>query len=269
MVIIPEQFKATRKNFERYKSFIQLYPPDDLEQLYLYDLEDTLKDPDTGQLWDELLSKSFLTDYKKHVEKGEYFIGCPFKIYSEQFEKRKKEFTTGSDASDIDFLAQEYANTYHEAFGFCPDNIKKEIQFSTTRTREFLDEKIAKTPYKLEYHLDDLEEISFSYAKKINHDSDTNELIVDERELTHVEKAAYLELMGVFDYVRSLASHGISENKLAKVMSFISGVPHSTMQRYINGIRDKGGKNDPLRDKDRTALFKNRLEDQGLKLPIR
>lgn len=265
--MIPEQFTTTRKHYERYKDFIMLYNEDELRQLYNAGLEDTLQDPKTGEYWDVLLSESYSKDYMACVKKQEYFIGCPIAIYLQHFEERKKHYISANvDVLEIDFIVNEYNSLSKPDFLFTTSSLQKSITKSKIRTFEYLQEQVEKTPYEL-IMTGHEKGIVYSYSKKKPVMVSQDEFIADLSKTTAIEKVAYLQVLGVLDFIKSKAPLNISETALASVVSSFTGIEAATLKRYLVGIHHEGDKNNPLKDTRKKELIIDKLTNLGLKLP--
>lgn len=264
--MIPEQFIKTTEHYERYKQFMTLLSPDYYDELCTMDLENILEDSLTGERWDILLSSTFAQEYTDLIKEKEYFRGCPFKIYQEDFHHRKRNFLKDNpDTLDIDFIKSEYENLDLPIFDLTLPNIVKSIQHSITRTKEFLDEEVAKTTYFISVSYDDSGKPVYVYSRKNLLSSISEQYNPNYSDNSKIDRVAYLEILGVIDFIKK-KTNNISETRLASVLSGFTGTDAPTLKRYLIGIHHEGDLNNPLKNPVKVKEIKNKLQKLGVKL---
>jgi hypothetical protein len=149
--MIPEQFTETRKLYERYKDFIELLPPDYYENLILLNLDDTLKDPKTGENWIDILNSSFNNEYDLYTCKSIYFKGCGYAIYEKTYSERLKKYCERLSAKESHFIKSEYETIKNiKPFHFGDKEHLTSLNIATERIKEFLTSKAEALGFEVE-----------------------------------------------------------------------------------------------------------------------
>lgn len=94
------------------------------------------------------------------------------------------------------------------------------------------------------------------------------ELEIDLSETTTSEKIIYLYKTGVLGFLVKMEPFNTSTNKLASLLSAITGENHSTIQSAINPIinKDSGQKNNPLNTEKTVSIVEHQLIKLGCNL---
>lgn len=264
--MIPEQFIKSKELYERYKQFMISFPPDYYEQLCMTGLEDTIEDPITGERWDLILANTFAEEYTYLIKEREYFVGCPFEIYKEDYQRRKRNFLNSSpDTLDVDFIKFEYENLDLPIFDLTLPNIIKSIEHSIIRTREFLDTEVAKTEYTIIITQDESDKPKYTYEKRAVSEIVYEHYTPNYSDNSKIERVAYLQILGIIDFIKR-SSDNISEAALSSVISGFTGVDATTLKSYLTAIHHTDSKNNPLRDPKKVKAIKDKLHKLGVKL---
>lgn len=195
------------------------------------------------EVWDEnkksALSMFFEMDYNELTSKEQYFFGCNFDIYKDTYLGRFKSFLSiFPDANENDFCTIELKKKVEY---ICSESLKDKINYSLTRRNEFLNEK--KGLVKIQ--LNEPEAIDLSNTKAI-------------------DKILYLHKLGVIDFLNTKIPFNTSVNKLATILSAITGEKSGTLQPMLNPMNNKNvdNSNNPLN----SIPAVNRVENQLIKI---
>ena len=259
--MIPKEFTNTQNLYRVFEDDMNCLPPD-----VPADAE-VIKNSHTGKFWDYDLSKTFQTDYEYLIENKNFFIGCTLDIYKKYYSQRLQEYLKNtSDALEIDFIISDY-NSLEEAsiFSFASESLKENMKVSMRRIKEFLDEKIKELGFKIDKKSND-KVTSYTYSKDLDNRIISKEILIDLSETSAVQKIIYLQKLGILDFLRDQTKKGISINKLATVLSAITGEKAQTIQPMINPINNKSvnQRNNPfVSNKKQVEIITNKLIDYG------
>ena len=258
--MIPKEFTTTYDLYRAFEEEINCLPPEIPAEA------EVLKNNRTGNFWNYDLMTSFQEDYNYLTENKIFFLGCNFEIYNKYYYSRKQEYLKNiKDAQEIDFIINDYNSLQEdEIFYFVSENLKENIKVSIRRIKEFLDETIEKLGFKIEKNSNN--KARFIYSKDSNFKITAKEPLIDLSETSAVQKIIYLEKLGILDFLRSKAKKGISINRLASILSAITGEKASTIQSAINPIGNKGAnqRNNPFISNPRQVeIITNKLTDYG------
>jgi len=252
-----ENEKEFREEIEMHRAELELYGDD-------FEMEDFQRPPGGVDKYQKLERELFNEGYSDEeifesvmlirvddeyykMQKGAvYFLGCPLSIYEQTYENRKNEFLKNNfnDYYEIDFIKSELSSFQNFQF-YGSSKIHKEIKVSINRCEEFL--------------LDMAKDIGYEFSKVagvyefcIGTDQSSDDIPL---EIPSIDKIRLLIELGVIDFLkeRSLDGHPMSANSLAKIVSKIIGVKHTTISRNINAYL-----NDSIRDKN-YPLSENKL----------
>jgi hypothetical protein len=211
------------------------------------------------------LKKEFAETFEKLciqcVTDKYYWQYCPSLVYRATFNDRLNDWlTTYTEAKksefiqvEIDDLDSDYAGFTYKVDGrdhsplvyLClgeDENIYCQI-LDLYLTDETLNKLCFSTLRKLEY----LENLYEQSGKK----EEQSESPIDNSDISSAEKIAFLYELGILDGIRKRQPEGMSINKLAQVVSNITGINQTTVQSYLNPIYSKkvDQKNSPLKEK--------------------
>ncbi|WP_264565857.1 hypothetical protein [Flavobacterium sp. N3904] len=190
---------------------IEDYNSEDLKSLYVNVID---KEGYIAALKENMkqLSKKVFEASKVEVQ---YWAYCPYNVYKLTYKSRLKDTILNdnndmfdetnfidSEISTLNLLSKsDYLNFYH------PDlkkPIVKKLRFLDVRKEE------------LNIHL--------------------KEELIDLSETTGEEKIVFLHKLGVLDFLKKQSPYNTSTNKLAILLSAITGVSSTTLQPYLNPI---------------------------------
>jgi hypothetical protein len=128
----------------------------------------------------------------------------------------------------------------------------------TTRNKLYIEANIKK---KLKL----LEELTKGDESKFQNKKIETETPLDLSQTKATEKIIYLDQLGILDFLKKQSPFNTSTNKLATVLSAITGENASTLQSYLNPIYSNkvDEKNNPLIKKTKVSKVKSQLTEQG------
>lgn len=93
------------------------------------------------------------------------------------------------------------------------------------------------------------------------------DILLDLSDTNNKEKIIYLHELGVFNFLREKEPFNYSTNKLAQVISALTGIKSTTVQSYINPMVNTSThqKNNPLKNIESKEKVKNALINIGYK----
>ena len=235
---ILEGFVKTRKSFEEFKENIS-------GVFNAYRMFDTSSDDypaneTSFNIWqnNEIseLQEVFETEYKNYISRNIYFFGCPIKVYKELYYKRMHDFFEEKlTFSEKDFIQMEFKEGVLEFdFNFLEDDLQLTIENSLKERYLFLTNQLFLLGFTV---IENNGEIEIVPAEKKNENEtiDTKDF-EDESAMTNgKEKIIYLNELKVIEHLKKeYPILKTSNNKLASLISKITGQKHSTIQSYIN-----------------------------------
>lgn len=260
MILIPKEFNKTRELYSEYLSFVEGIPAEFIDEKKI------MINKSSGNLWEDDLTEMFKKEYQYFLKSEIFFEGCSLSVFTETYNIRLEEFLgTKFDLLEIDFIVKQYNNLKkYKLFKFCPVDIKNQILISIRRQLEFLEERAVNLGYQIEKN----ETKNLFDAVKIQRFSNEDE-ILDLSDTDVVERIIYLEKLGIINYLREKNLLGISNNKLASLLSAIIGKNSSTIQSYINPIGNPSvsQKNNPLTKTKKVEIVTSKLIELGFFKP--
>ena len=235
---ILEGFVKTRKSYEEFKENIS-------GVFNAYRMFDTSSDDypaneTSFNIWqnNEIseLQEVFETEYKNYISRNIYFFGCPIKVYKEHYYKRMHDFFEEKlTFSEKDFIQMEFKEGVLEFdFNFLEDDLQLTIENSLKERYLFLTNQLFLLGFTV---IENNGEIEIVPAEKKNENEtiDTKDF-EDESAMTNgKEKIIYLNELKVIEHLKKeYPLLKTSNNKLASLISKITGQKHSTIQSYIN-----------------------------------
>ena len=235
---ILEGFVKTRKSFEEFKENIS-------GVFNAYRMFDTSSDDypaneTSFNIWqnNEIseLQEVFETEYKNYISRNIYFFGCPIKVYKELYYKRMHDFFEEKlTFSEKDFIQMEFKEGVLEFdFNFLEDDLQLTIENSLKERYLFLTNQLFLLGFTV---IENNGEIEIVPAEKKNENETINvKDFEDETVMTNgKEKIIYLNELKVIEHLKKeYPILKTSNNKLASLISKITGQKHSTIQSYIN-----------------------------------
>jgi len=182
------------------------------------------------------LQEIFETEYKNYISRNIYFFGCPIKVYKEHYYKRMHDFFEEKlTFSEKDFIQMEFKEGVLEFdFNFLEDDLQLTIENSLKERYLFLTNQLFLLGFTV---IENNGEIEIVPAEKKNENETINvKDFEDETVMTNgKEKIIYLNELKVIEHLKKeYPILKTSNNKLASLISKITGQKHSTIQSYIN-----------------------------------
>ena len=182
------------------------------------------------------LQEIFETEYKNYISRNIYFFGCPIKVYKEHYYKRMHDFFEEKlTFSEKDFIQMEFKEGVLEFdFNFLEDDLQLTIENSLKERYLFLTNQLFLLGFTV---IENNGEIEIVPAEKKNENETINvKDFEDETVMTNgKEKIIYLNELKVIEHLKKeYPLLKTSNNKLASLISKITGQKHSTIQSYIN-----------------------------------
>ncbi|HEX8013751.1 MAG TPA: hypothetical protein VF465_00830 [Flavobacterium sp.] len=172
------------------------------------------------------IEKNRLNDYRTEIKGSEELNGDEIKVLKEKITKEIEEF-------DIEDYLSPLSNFEKSLKGKISNNDSQIIELF-------------------------FEGIDFENDKKTNEPES-----IDLSDTSTTEKIIYLKKLGVLDFLKDKQPFLSSTNKLATVLSAITGARSTTIQSMINPIFSKNidDKNNPLNSEKTVKKVENRLTD--------
>jgi hypothetical protein len=270
--MIPTEFKVTRSINDKYRRTIyeitQGWDSDDY-RFGVYEFEDTIN-PDTGNSYGYDIVTNFEKEYDKNIVEGNYFIGCPFSIYETTYPERLKNFINENSKDVYDeshFVKNELRDTLeYDVDSTLQGQIRKQLKKSIFRRKEFLIGRLESLGFVFTVLKDEYGKI-ISVSKKGIIKVIEQEPALDLSDTSLAEKIIYLKLLGVYDFLLKQEPFNMSKNRLATVISAITGGKAISVQSAINPIDNDGvkSKNNPLENDKNVLAIKLKLIEIGFK----
>ena len=267
---ILEGFVKTRKSYEEFKENIGVVF--DGYQMFDTSSDDYPVNEISFSIWenDEIseLQEIFETEYKNYISRNIYFFGCPIKVYKEHYYKRMHDFFDEKlTFNEKDFIQMEFKEGVLEFdFNFLEDDLQLTIENSLKERYLFLTNQLFLLGFTV---IEDNGEIQIIPTEKKNENETDDTLdFEDESVLTNgKEKIIYLNELKILEYLRKeYPILRTSNNKLAALISKITGQKHSTIQSYINPILNSEGRvdqsNNPYNSKKNVSKVKAFLSSE-------
>ena len=251
--MIPAEFEKTRSLSNEYGCLIQ-----DITRGWdfndyrfdVYEFENEIN-PTTKNPYGYDITISFTEEYNEFVDEGKYFIGCPFSIYKSTYSKRLENFIN-DNAKDLydesHFVKTELRDTLeYDVDSTLQGQIRVQLKKSIIRRKEFLIGRLESLGFIFTVVKDEFGKIE-SVSKKGTKKVIEQEPALDLSETSLAEKIIYLKLLGVYDFLAKQEPFNMSKNRLATIVSAITGENVTTIQSAINPIDNSSvsQKNNPL-----------------------
>lgn len=271
--MIPTEFKVTRSINDKYRRTIyemtQGWDSDDY-RFGVYEFEDIIN-PDTRNSYGYDIVTNFEKEYDKNIMEGNYFIACPFSIYETTYPERLKNFISENSKDVYDeshFVKTELRDTLeYDVDSTLQGQIREQLKKSIFRRKEFLIDKLESFGFVFTVLKDEYGKI-ISVSKKGIIKVIEQEPALDLSDTSLAEKIIYLKLLGVYDFLLKQEPFNMSKNRLATVISAITGGKAISVQSAINPIDNDGvkSKNNPLDNGKNVEKVKLKLIELGFKL---
>lgn len=202
------------------------------------------------------LIKQYVFDLSKELFKTSklenyYWEFSSFSTYENHYSKRLDDYLKGNENeqfSETNFINNEISlfNSLEEKWylDLFEKDALNQIQKAFLKKRNFLKEKTLQ-------------------VKNSNFLQD--EFYLDLQDTSAAEKIVYLSQLGILDFLKTKSPFNMSTNKLATVLSAITGEKVTTLQSYLNPIFSSGvdQKKNPLANTKNTLKIKSTLNDVG------
>jgi hypothetical protein len=261
---ILEGFVKTRKSYEEFKENIGVVF--DGYRMFDTSSDDYPVNEISFSIWenDEIseLQEIFETEYKNYISRNIYFFGCPIKVYKEHYYKRMHDFFEEKlTFNEKDFIQMEFKEGVLEFdFNFLEDDLQLTIENSLKERYLFLINQLSLLGFTVIENNGEIEIVS-AEKKNENETIDTKDF-EDESAMTNgKEKIIYLNELKVIEHLRKeYPILKTSNNKLASLISKITGQKHSTIQSYINPMLNSEDRvdqsNNPYNNKKNVSKVK-------------
>lgn len=271
--MIPAEFEKTRSLSNEYGCLVQ-----DITRGWdfndyrfdVYEFENEIN-PTTKNRYGYDITISFTEEYNEFVDEGKYFIGCPFSIYKSTYSKRLEKFINDNIKDLLDeshFVKTELRDTLeYNVNSLLGSEISAQLKKSIFRRKEFLIDKLESLGFIFRILKDEYGKIK-SVSKKGIIKVIEQEPALDLSDTSLAEKIIYLKLLGVYDFLLKQEPFNMSKNRLATVISAITGGKAISVQSAINPIDNDGvkSKNNPLDNGKNVEKVKLKLIELGFKL---
>ncbi len=271
--MIPAEFEKTRSLSNEYGCLIQ-----DITRGWdfndyrfdVYEFENEIN-PTTKNPYGYDITISFTEEYNEFVDEGKYFIGCPFSIYKSTYSKRLENFINDNIKDlyeESHFVKTELRDTLeYNVNSLLGSEISAQLNKSIIRRKEFLIGKLESLGFIFRVWKDEYGKIRSVSKKGIKKEIE-QESALDLSDTSLAEKIIYLKLLGVYDFLASKEPFNMSKNKLATVISAITGKNATSIQPAINPIDNPSTsqKNNPLDNGKNVEKVKLKLIELGFKL---
>lgn len=270
--MIPAEFEKTRSLSNEYGCLVQ-----DITRGWdfndyrfdVYEFENEIN-PATKNPYGYDITISFTEEYNEFVDEGKYFIGCPFSIYKSTYSKRLENFINDNIKDLLDeshFVKTELRDTLeYNVNSLLGSEISAQLKKSIIRRKEFLISRLESLGFIFTVVKDEYGQIE-SVSKKGTKKVIEQEPALDLSDTSLAEKIIYLKLLGVYDFLVSKEPFNMSKNKLATVISAITGEKATSIQSAINPIDHDSvsQKNNPLENDKKVLAIKLKLIEIGFK----
>lgn len=270
--MIPAEFEKTRSLSNEYGCLVQDITSgwDFNDYMFdVYEFENEIN-PATKNPYGYDISISFTEEYNEFVDKGKYFIGCPFSIYKSTYSKRLENFINDNIKDLLDeshFVKTELRDTLeYNVNSLLGSEISAQLKKSIFRRKEFLIDKLESLGFIFRILKDEYGKI-ISVSKKGTKTVIEQEPALDLSDTSLAEKIIYLKLLGVYDFLASKKPFNMSKNALATVISAITSEKATSIQSAINPIDNPSTiqKNNPLENDKKVLAIRLKLDDLGFK----
>jgi hypothetical protein len=264
-----KEFTKAKQLYEEYKDSAQFVAQSlgllDDDNEHIIEAEIEYDRWEEGQL--NKVYKAFQDEHSQYLRQGQYFFGCSLNVYQKHLESRQKDYYKASDnSSEVGFILNEFMiGKLDFDFGICDNDTLNTIDVNLKLRYNLLQERLIALGHNVDGILD-VEKTAQEFVSP-------REVIIDLSDTNGKEKVIYLNELGIIDYLRNnFHRSNLSYNRLAALLSGITGVKQDTMQSYINPIINKKDKisqrNNPYENEKNVAKIRSILINQfNLDLP--
>ncbi|WP_420378809.1 hypothetical protein [Gilvibacter sp.] len=253
----PKTKKAKQELIER--ASLRYIPPV-LDDPVAYDQVDRWFEDESDKI-----KKVFRKEYNSYCEKGLYFFGCKFSIYEATYNDRLQEYLSEfEDYTPLSFIRYELEEEgiFEIKYKNVDEALNRQIKSSLQKRFEFLQDRAYELGYRLSAVSWDKYELE-SLTKAVDKLEDTYPDLFDSNAK---QKIIYLQELGIIDYLRGISKFGISNHKLASLLSAITGEHTNTLQSYLNPINNNtvDQSNNPYENHKNVNHVRKMLSNLGL-----
>lgn len=221
--------------------------------------------------FNERFFKTFEFSHKNEL----YYDWCSLHVYKKTLDHRYKDYNQRFvDTDEIEFMIEEYKKIlyiykYLDIVQFIDDRNKKIINKSKNQKNEFLLNFFKNKNIQVNIFHNELDRLElFHIEYKEIEELVNNKELLDLFDSSAIEKILYLHHLGVLDFLKQQQPFLSSTNRLAIVLSAITGVKRETIQPMLNPIFSKNvdNKNNPLNSQIAVDKVTKQLIQLGCKL---
>lgn len=269
--MIPIEFKQTIKHKTEYDDWMAQYEyedlPDEFKHLPPSEVQQEEYEASPDYKLKQQTKQSFSKEYQELTGANSYFLGCTYNVYTSTYETRLEAFKdVYIDAEEHNFIVDEIdlINSYHFS-DFIDESLKKNIGYSLQKTQNYLRDKLKSLGYEIENTITKEGKVKSMATKGASVIQFDNEPIIDLSDSNVKDKIRYLGLIGFFEFIKEREPY-LNTNKIASLLSAITGCNQTTIQPYINPIlstevlQDKN----PLKNSKKVAEVRKQLINIGL-----
>ena len=269
--MIPIEFRQTIKYKKKYDEWMAQYDYEDLPHEFKFlpppEIQQEEYEASPDYKLKQQTKQSFSKEYQKLTEANSYFLGCNYHIYTSTYETRLKAFKDiYTDAEEHNFIVDEIdlINSYQFS-DFIDMSLKKNIGYSLQKTQNYLRDKLKSLGYEIENTITKEGKVKSIATKGSSVIQFDNEPLIDLSDSNAKDKIRYLGLIGFFEFIKKREPY-LNTNKIASLLSAITGCNQKTIQPYINPILSTEVMQDknPLKDSKKVAEVRKQLINLGL-----
>lgn len=189
--------------------------------------------------------------YLKSIEENYYWKYCSFLVYKNTYESRLTSYANRNDNTsenlEPSFIKHEIGSIdgslEHLYFKYFDANTTDKVKIATELKINYLEEKL----------------------KNLQTNELQNDFNLDISDTSATDKIIYLSQLGVLDFLRTQSPFNMSINRLATVLSAITGEKKATLQPMLNPIfsAETNQKNNPLNKSKNTTKITGTLNIIG------
>lgn len=179
--------------------------------------------------------------YEASKIENKYFNYCPYSVYKHYYKKRLREYTEDDKTNaftEIEFIESEISQITFHSENFENTNYHQDLMLGFEKKLKFLQKK--KDKYYSETNFQEILDLSDSNAK---------------------EKIVFLNEFKIIDFLKENSEFSTSTNRLATLLSAITGEKAETLQSYLNPMASKhtDQKNNPYKNEKLVKRVKSKI----------
>ncbi len=148
-----------------------------------------------------------------------FFEYCPYSVYKHYYKKRLREYTEDDKTrafTEIEFIESEIKQITFLSENFDNTNYHQDLKLGFEKKLKFLQKK----------------------KDKYYYNADSRE-ILDLSDTSAKEKIVFLNELKIIDFLKKNSEFSTSTNKIATLLSAITGEKAETLQSYLNPMANK------------------------------